>query len=64
MAGGTVFLATGVGVVIVGVTAAVMYGFHAWDEKEDNIRLSKTIENLSTKPTFFISHAQNYSGGR
>ena len=64
VAGGTVFLTAGVGVVIVGVTAAVMYGFHAADEHQDNIRLSKTIEYLSSKPTFFISNAQNYGGIR
>ena len=64
VAGGTVFLTAGVGVVIVGVTAAVMYGFHAADEHQDNIRLSKTIEYLSSKPTFFISNAQNYGGSR
>ncbi len=64
VAGGTVFLTAGVGVVIVGVTAAVMYGFHAADEYQDNIRLSKTIEYLSSKPTFFISNVQNYGGSR
>ena len=64
MAGGTVVMWTGAGLVIVGVTAAVMYGFHAWDKHEDNIRLSKTIEYLSTKPTFFISNAENYGGSQ
>jgi hypothetical protein len=64
MAGGTVVMWTGAGLVVVGVTAAVMYGFHALDEKEDNIRLSKTIEDLSTKPTFFISNAQIYGGSQ
>jgi hypothetical protein len=61
VAGGTVFLTAGVGVVIVGVTAAVMYGFHAADEHQDNIRLSKTIEYLSSKPTFFTSSEQFFN---
>jgi len=62
VAGGTIFLTTGVGVVIVGVTAAVMYGFHVADEHQDNIRLSKTIEYLSSKPTFFNPNEQSYGG--
>lgn len=62
--GGGIVLGTGVGAIIVGVTAAVMYGFHASDEHEDDIRLSKTIEYLSSKPTFFISNVQNYGGSR
>jgi hypothetical protein len=54
MAGGWVVLGGGMTIVAFGVTVAVMYGFHALDEKEDNIRLSKTIEYLSSKPTFSI----------
>jgi hypothetical protein len=46
--------------ITLAVTAPVMYAFHAFDEHEDNIRLSKTIEYLSSKPTFFIPDAQNY----
>lgn len=64
MAGGWVVLGGGVTIVALGVTAAVMYGFHASYEHEDNIRLSKTIEYLSSKPTFFILNAQNYGGSR
>jgi hypothetical protein len=59
--GASVLATTGVGVVIIGVTAAVMYGFQEWDEKEDNIRLSKTIEWLSAKPTFFISSEKSFN---
>jgi hypothetical protein len=55
VAGGTVLVSTGVGVVIVGVTAAVLYGFHAHEEAQDNIRLAKTISYLTQKKTFFIS---------
>lgn len=52
--GSSVLASTGVGIVIIGVTAAVIYGFQVYDEYQDNIRLSKTIEYLSSKPTFFI----------
>ena len=54
VAGGTALMATGVGIAIVGVSAAVMYGFHAYDEQQDNIRLHKTIEYLSEKSTFVV----------
>jgi hypothetical protein len=43
--------------ITMAVTAPIMYGFHAYDEHEDNIRLSKTIEYLFSKPTFsFQAH--------
>jgi hypothetical protein len=58
VAGGTVFLTAGAGIVIIGVTAAVIYGFQVYDEHQDNIRLSKTIVYLSAKPTFFIPSEQ------
>jgi hypothetical protein len=61
IAGGTVVLWTGIGLVGIGVTAAVMYGFHAAAEHEDNIRLSKTIEYLSAKKTFPISSEQSFN---
>ena len=44
MAGGTVALGTGVGVVVVGVSAAVMYGFHLYDEAQDNERIRLTLK--------------------
>jgi len=59
--GSSVLASTGVGIVVIGVTAAVIYGFQVYDKHEDNIRLGETIEYLSTKPTFFIPDAQ-YDG--
>lgn len=53
--GGTILLSTGTGIVVIGVTAAVLYGFHVYDEHQDNIRLKKTLDYLSGKKTFFIS---------
>jgi hypothetical protein len=58
VAGGTVFLTVGVGVVFIGATAAVIYGFHVYDEHQDNVCLAKTIEYLSRKQTFFIPEPQ------
>jgi hypothetical protein len=64
VAGGTVVLTAGVGIVIIGVSAAVMYGFHASDEHQDNIRLGLTIKDLAAKPTFFVPDAQHYGGSQ
>jgi hypothetical protein len=61
MAGGGLVLGTGVGVVIIGVTAAVIYGFHLADEVQDSVRLAKTIDYLSAKATFFIPDAQRWN---
>jgi hypothetical protein len=61
VAGGTVFLTAGVGIVIIGATAAVLYGFHALQEQEDNIRLSETIDDLSKRQTFFISSEKSFN---
>ena len=58
MAGGWVVLTGGGAIVIIGVTAAVLYGFHLADTHQDSIRLAKTIEYLSEKKTFFNSDAQ------
>jgi hypothetical protein len=55
VAGGTVILSTGVGIIILGTTAAVLYGFQVYDEHQDCIRLSKTIDYLDQKQTFFLS---------
>jgi hypothetical protein len=52
------WIATG---ITIAVTAPAMYGFQVWDEHEENIRLSKTIEYLSAKKTFFTPEAQ-YDG--
>jgi hypothetical protein len=59
--GSSVLASTGVGIVVIGVTAAVIYGFQVYDEHEDNIRLGKTIEYLTLKPTFFISSEQSFN---
>ena len=45
--------------IAIAATSSIMYGFHAYDEHEDNIRLSKTIEYLSAKQTFFVPNAQH-----
>jgi hypothetical protein len=58
--GSSVLASTGVGIVVIGVTGAVMYGFQVYDEQQDNIRLYKTIEYLYSKPTSFISNGQDY----
>lgn len=58
VAGGTVILGTGVGIVLVGVTAAVIYGFQLADEHQETIRLTKTIEYLSGKQTFAVPEPQ------
>ncbi len=46
MAAGTVVLATGVGVVVIAVTAATMYGFHLYDQGQENKRLSLFFTEL------------------
>ena len=56
--GGTVILGTGVGIVFVGVTAAVIYGFQLADEHQETVRLAKTMEYLSGKQTFFVPDTQ------
>lgn len=58
---GSVLASTGVGVVVIGVTAAVIYGFQVYDEAQDNIRLDRTIGYLSQKQKFFIPDAQSNS---
>jgi hypothetical protein len=55
VAGGTVLISTGAGIIIVGVTGAVLYGFQLHDEYQDDLRIEKTIERLKQKPTFFLS---------
>jgi hypothetical protein len=50
--GGTLVLGTGVGVVIVGVTGAVLYGFQFYDEVQDNTRIKLVIDYLGKKQTF------------
>lgn len=52
IAGGALVLGAGVGIVAIGITAAVIYGFQLADEHQDAIRLGKMIEYLSTKDTF------------
>lgn len=54
MAGGAVVMGTGVGLVIVGVSWAVLYGFHAYDGHQDEIRLERTLNYLAEKQTFFL----------
>ena len=46
MAVGEVVLCTGVGVVVVGVTGAVMYGFHLYDEKQNEQRIELTLSDM------------------
>lgn len=58
VSGGAVVLGTGVGVVVLGVTAAVLYGYHLADEHNESIRLTKTIDYLASKPTYFIPDSQ------
>jgi hypothetical protein len=58
VAGGSAALTAGVALVAVGVTSAVFYGFHVYDEAQDNIRLSRTIDYLSEKQTFFIQNTE------
>jgi hypothetical protein len=57
MAGGWVVLTGGGAIVVLGVTAAVLYGFHLEDEHQESVRLAKTIEYLSAKQAFFIPYA-------
>ncbi len=49
MAGGTVVLGSGVGIIVVGVTGAVMYGFHLYDEAQNNKRIALTLSDLSAR---------------
>ena len=46
MAGGTVVLTGGAGVVVIVVSVAVLYGFELLDEREDIKRIGLTIEHL------------------
>ena len=54
VAGGWVVLTGGDAMVVLGVTAAVVYGFHLEDEHQESVRLAKTIAYLSAKHTLFI----------
>ena len=58
-AGGWVVLTGGGAIIILGTTAAVLYGFQVYDEHQDNVRLDKTIGYLSRKKTFFQPDAQS-----